>query len=105
MALKDGYLLFATHPDAIATFRKGAAVPPAGDTPIMHIALARLADSLQQRRDSLAQYMSEKRGTPAEAFNAALDSLAATLDIFDDLWLTQRMQDGQATWTVRLRQR
>jgi len=101
LALKTGYLLLASHPDAVQHFRKSNGGTLA-ETPLLHLSLSRLAENLQQRRDDVAALVAEKRGVPKEAVGNVVDAIAKTLSLFDEITVGLRAQTGQITWTMRL---
>jgi hypothetical protein len=102
-ALKDGFLVFATSPEAIARFGPRAAQPAAGGaTPLMQFAPPELAHLLRLRRVAVVTHIRDKHQLSAEAAERKLDQLLALLDLFDAITFTQRGEPGQATWTLRV---
>jgi hypothetical protein len=96
-AVKDGFLVIATTPDAIASFRlreKKGGEPK--DSLMMRISAPELAKLLEHRRDHILSSLNEK-DAPKN-----LDNLIGLLGLFDQLTFSQRGEAGQATWTVRL---
>ncbi|HMF16082.1 MAG TPA: hypothetical protein VKE98_02695 [Gemmataceae bacterium] len=102
-ALKDGYLLLASSPEAIAQFQKTA--PPAfprGETPLMELSLRELGQFLKVRRQKVVGYLSSQSQISEETAGQLLDGLLAAFDLFDRVLLSERRQTGQVTWTLRL---
>ncbi len=57
LALKDGYLLLASHPDAIAQFRERT--PPrhnTGEVPVLRISSKELAKVLRQHHSDIVEH-------------------------------------------------
>ena len=96
-ALKDGFLILATSPDAIARFhlrdQKGQA---SKDSPLLRVAATELAKLLEQRRDHILSRLPEKDA------RKNLDNIIGLLGLFDHLTLSQHGDGRQTTWSVRL---
>ena len=96
-ALKDGFLLFATSPDAIARFRlrerKGA---ESKDSPLVRLAAPELAKLLEHRRDHILSRLPEKDA------RKNLDNIIGLLSLFDHLTLSQNGDGSQTSWSLRL---
>src|SRR5262245_58599393 len=101
-ALKDGYLLLASCPEAIRRFEKSDRPAPVGDAPLLRLSLVETAKLLKQHREALKTWLAEKNQIPPKAAGMLIDSLVAALAPFDRVTLTQRTGDGQAVWTLRL---
>ncbi|MBI1830159.1 MAG: hypothetical protein HYR84_01765 [Planctomycetes bacterium] len=96
-ALKDGYLIFATSPEAIAHFRfHEKRVDDRAGTPIVRVSATELARLLEQRRDHILGGLTEKDAAKN------LDNVISALGLFDHLTLTLHGGAGQATWSIRL---
>lgn len=104
-ALKDGYLLLASSPDAIRRFIAGPVEPlPAGkETLLLRVSLAELSTLLKDRRESIVGFLAEKKQLPPEAAGQLLDSFLGGLDLFDNLELSQRTESDRVIWIARLR--
>jgi len=101
-ALKDGYLLLASSPEAILAFRKHE--PKADnprETPIVRLSTRELAKVLRQREDSILASLKERQGMSANEAKRNLDSVTSLLELFDRVTLSQHAEAGQATWTLR----
>jgi hypothetical protein len=103
-AWKDGFLVFASSPEAVRRFRapKGEP-PPAAEVPLVRVALQGWAGYLRAYREPLAAFLADAHGQSLGDIHAKLDGLMASLEPFDVLELTQRTGPGQATLTLRLR--
>lgn len=103
-ALKDGYLLLATSPAAMAQFQphKGV-IAPADEAPLVRIAPAELARLLRHQRERVLEQMMKKQSAQSkDAVARELDTLLALLDACQSVTLSQRSGDGQLTWRLRL---
>jgi hypothetical protein len=103
LALKDGYLLLASAPDAIAAFRASdSPAPPASETPLIKIAPREWSRLITTHRQAMIDHFVEKnKDTPATA-GKIVDGLASGFELFQSLNLSQRVGGGQVVWTVRV---
>jgi hypothetical protein len=102
-ALKDGYFLLATSPDAIRSFKKTAApVFRDGENPIAQMSLSQLSKFIKARRQKVISGIAEKNGVPAPVAEQILGCILTGLDLFDHLLLSERRETGQVTWSLRL---
>jgi hypothetical protein len=102
-AIKDGFLLIASSPDAIALF--GAHDPPAPsktETPLVRLSPVELAQLLRQRRTQILARMQDKQQLSKEDAERNFDQLLGVLEIFESVTLSQRSEPGQATWNLRI---
>jgi hypothetical protein len=106
-ALKDGYLVLASSPEAIRGFhaRSSAEVPatPAAEVPVLRFSALELRRYLQGRREVLAAHVAEKEHISKEEAGRRLDRLVAGLQPFDRLDLSQRSAPGQFSLILRVR--
>jgi hypothetical protein len=104
-ALKEGYLLLASSPDAIRHFRAGpvAAMPVTKDIPLLRLALPELSRLLTQRRDSVISLLAKHKQIPPELAGELLAGLTGFLDLFETLELSQRTEAEHVIWLIRLR--
>jgi hypothetical protein len=102
-AVKDGYLVLATSPKAIARFKSGPAVPAVnGEIPLVKISPVEMARLLRQRRDLFANKIAGKdRDNPAAA-RETIDAVADLLQAFEAVHLLQHTADGSGSWIARL---
>jgi hypothetical protein len=102
-ALKEGYLLLATSPAAIAQFQRRAAPPTASDeVPLLRISATELAKLLRAQRDRLIVHLAEKHQQSKEAAAQGLDSLLAVLDAFQEATLSHRAGADHVSWIFRI---
>jgi hypothetical protein len=96
-ALKEGFLLFATSPEAIARFRlrdKIGSEPK--ESPLVRVSAAELAKLLEQRRETILHRLPEQNS------KRNLDNIIGLLGLFDHLTLSQHGDGRQASWSIRL---
>jgi hypothetical protein len=102
-ALKDGYLLLATSPEAVRTFAKGTtARKVSGEVPVLRVSLRGWATFLKDRRAAVTKYLAKKDGISRDKARQHLEGLVWALDLFDRLELTQKTGGGLARWTLTL---
>ncbi|HZZ79693.1 MAG TPA: hypothetical protein VFE62_14330 [Gemmataceae bacterium] len=96
-ALKDGFLILASSPDAIAAFtlRDKQATADA-ETPLVRISAPELARLLEHRRDYILASLPQKDA------KRNVENVIGLLGLFDRVTLSHSAGDGQASWTVRL---
>jgi hypothetical protein len=104
LALKDGYLLLASSPEAIKSFtrRSGNPQPPGGDVPFLRFAPAELARLLRQHRSKLVEHIAQKQNIAKPAAGRHFDSLAEVLDLVEQATLSQRVGDDHIAWSLRI---
>jgi hypothetical protein len=101
-ALKDGFLIFATTPDAIATFRpRDKQADARKDTLLVRVSAPELGRLLEHRREHIVSTLIEQKMPPANA-RKNFANVVGLLGLFDHLTLSQHGGDGQATWSLRL---
>jgi hypothetical protein len=95
-ALKDGFLIFASAPEAIASFRAPDAkfVQPE-EAPLLRLSTRELAKLLEQRRDHILSRLREKDA------KQHLENVISLLNLFERVTVTQNGEAGQASWSVR----
>jgi hypothetical protein len=104
-ALKDGYLLLATSPDAIARFRQAAGVtaPGAvGEAPLVRIAPREIAKMLRQHRELVVKDALRDASSAAAAAKALVSALSV-LDLLDRIEIARAGGSGQASLVLRVR--
>jgi hypothetical protein len=105
-ALKDGYLVLATSPEAIRAFaakRTGTLVTEAGEVPLMRASLRALRAFLKERREPLLAHAAQKDHVAPDEAARRVDGLAEVLELFDRVELTQRSAADQVTLTLRVK--
>jgi hypothetical protein len=102
-ALKDGYLLLATSPEAIGDFRAPPANAPAmKEAPMIRLSTREVARLLDQRRAHIVASLTDRQQMSDKEARKNLDDVIAVLNLFDQLTLSQHGADGQASWSLRL---
>lgn len=103
-ALKDGYLLFASSPEAIQRFQPQSAPAVAGrDVPIVRLSTTELTRLLRDRRKHVVDHLAEKNQVTSAVANQSLEAMLGLLDLVDHVTLLQSSGAGQLAWTVRVR--
>ena len=105
-ALHDGYLAFASSPEAIRQF--GLAVPrkgnlTAGAVPILRISTRDLRKFIKDYREPLTATIAEKNQISKEQAGQQLEKFLFALEPVDRLELLQRSLAGQLTLSLRVR--
>jgi hypothetical protein len=101
-ALKDGYLVLASSPEAVLRFRAGAGAAPTGDTAVLRISAHSLTRLLRQRQSQIVAKLTQKRPLTASAAQQQLAGLAEFVDLFDRVVLSRRADGTQADWVLRI---
>lgn len=87
-ALKGGYLLVASAPDAIRAFRAPAAEPkPGGPVPVARFGATATRDYLTAHASTLAKFLSATGAGDAKALAEQLAALATVLEPFEKVEL------------------
>ncbi len=103
-AVKDGYLLLASSPDAIGRFQKPKdAVFKSDETPLLRISAKAWRDYLGKHKSGIAAFIEKATGTPAKETNNILEQIAANLEPFDRFEIGIRSDKDRATLTLRLK--
>lgn len=94
-ALKDGYLLMATSPAEVKSFRLvGQQQQQGAGIPILRLSVRDVRAYLKDRRDVLAEALAAQSGTTREKAGAHLDGLRAGLELVDRVELRQQAAPG-----------
>jgi hypothetical protein len=105
-ALKDGYVVVASSPEALRRFQTvPATIPPqpsTRDIPLMRLSLSELRNFLKDRSELLAERLAQKDNIAKEEANRRLSDLLAGLQLFDRVELSQRAGPGQVLLTLRI---
>lgn len=103
LALKHGYVVLASSPDAVARFGKELLPElPGNETPLVRISLSGIAKLLDHRREQVVSHVAERNGISKEQARDWLSQLRTVLDFFEQFQLIQRTDPGQAIWILRL---
>jgi hypothetical protein len=104
-ALKDGYLVLASSPEAIRRFGatpSEAPAPHAGVVPLVKLSLGRWCRFLRERREPLLEYAAAQNQISKEEAGHRLDHLLLVLQLFDRVELNQHSGLGLVTLTLRV---
>ncbi|MCI0461378.1 MAG: DUF3352 domain-containing protein [Gemmataceae bacterium] len=102
-ALKGGYLLLASSPEAVRRFAAEAGPLPDGPSaPLVRLSLQRLSRVLADRREPLLDFLMARTGLPREQAAERLEGFLSLLGLFDRVEVTQRTEGGRIDWVVRL---
>jgi hypothetical protein len=104
-ALKDGYLVLASSPEAIRRFAPVRSPLPAGESvPLLRVSLRDWREYLRQRKEALAEHMARDKEISTEEAARRIDRLVDGLELFDRVEVSERLlRPGQLSVTVRLR--
>ena len=102
-ALKGGYLVLASTPDAIRRFRSEAErTPQERQSPLLLLSIPQLLDFLQSHQEQIADFVSATNHISRETARQRLGKVLQTLTLFDHLEVTRRPGQGQVLLTLRL---
>jgi hypothetical protein len=101
-ALKDGYLVFASCPEAILRFQKSGKGVAGKDAPFVRMSLAGVARLLKEHEPQLVRFLADKNGITVQAASQLFAGLLAVLEPFDHFTLSQKSAQGQFSLIVRL---
>ncbi len=103
LALKDGYLLLASSPDAVAGFRANNSPAPSGnETPLIRMSMREWSRLIKAHREMLVDHLVKKNNEAPASAAGVVDGLAAGFDLFQSLTVSQRVGEGRAAWIIRL---
>lgn len=103
-ALKDGYLVVASSPAAIARFKAGAGKAPSGnESPILRLSSTESAKVLRGHWERVIDHIADKNQITREAAALGLEGALSVLDLIDRIELGERAGDGQLTLILRVR--
>jgi hypothetical protein len=103
-ALKDGYLVVASSPEALERFTKQTPLPPAGAVcPLLRLSFKHLGALVKDRRDLIMGFLTEKQKLGQQAAEHRYAALTWGLDLFDSAELVQRTDGDRVAWVFRLR--
>jgi hypothetical protein len=102
-ALKEGFLLFASSPEAIAHFHKNESRgSQPKESPVFRLSTRELAKLLKQQQEQIVSKLRQRQQMSETEARKNLDSVIALLELFERVTLSQQAEAGQASWTVRL---
>jgi Protein of unknown function (DUF3352) len=103
LALKDGYLLLATNPEAILKFRE--TTPPrikAGEVPLVRISSKELAKVLREHHSAFVEHMAAQNTISKVAAAQELDKAVSMLDLLGPIEITHTGSPGQMSVILRI---
>ena len=101
-ALVDGYLVFASSPEALRRFGPARAAKAAGEVPLLRLSAQGLSRYLAERRETLLPVVAEKNGLSNDEANRRLDGLLAGLRLLDRVEIVQSSEAGKLSLTLRV---
>ncbi len=99
-ALKHGYLVAGSSPQAIARFKKSANPAPSGNTQLM-LSFRELRSFLEVRHSELLG-LAKKNRIPESFAREGMNRLLLGLGVFKSLSIEQEKSTGQITWKLLL---
>jgi hypothetical protein len=101
-ALLDGYLVFASSPEALRRFGPAAAKSSSGEVPLLRLSAKALRQYLTERRDDLVPIVAEKNNLSKDEAGRRLDGLLAGLRLLDRVEIIQSSEPGRLSLTLRV---
>ena len=105
-ALKGGYLLLASSPQAIGRFKPASSSPvpvaPAGQVPLVRLSVRELRAFLKERLEPLAVYLAKKEGIAQADAEQRLRDLIRTSELVESVELNRRSGVGQLAFILRV---
>src|SRR5262249_51853695 len=101
-ALVDGYLVFASSPEALRRFGPARAAKAAGEVPLLRLSAQGLSRYLAERRETLLPVVAEKNGLSNDEASRRLDGLLAGLRLLDRVEIVQSSEAGKLSLTLRV---
>ncbi len=104
-ALKDGYLVLGSSPEAIARFRAGplAAAAEGPEIPLARLSLENLRLFITERMPDVARHISRKDNVPEDEARRHLSALCETARLFKTVEFVQQSQPNQISLVLRVR--
>lgn len=103
-ALKDGYLVLASVPEAVGRFQLvERELPKGGDIPLLRVSIKEIRRFAKDRLDDLSSHVAEKHELSKDEARQRLEKVLATAELFDRLDLSRRTAPGRVTIALQLR--
>src|SRR5260370_40851839 len=105
-ALRDGFLVLASSPEAIRQFssKDPKALPlKTAELPMLRLSLKEIRRFLKERREPLLAFLAQKNQISKEEMIQQLDGLIAGTQIFEQVEITQMPGEGQVVFTLRVK--
>src|SRR5207249_4939516 len=102
-ALKEGFLLFGSSPEALLSFRMYKAnAGQRKETPLFRLSAQELARLLQQRQEPIIASLKTRHRLSDEEAKQHVTSAIALLELFEQVTLSHHGHAGQASWSLRI---
>ena len=104
-ALRDGYLVLATSPEALRFFgeaRGPAPVQAGAMVPLLRLSVREVRGFVKQWRDSLVQASMDQNHLTREEAGCRLENLLAVLELIDHIELARSAGGGSSVLTLRI---
>jgi len=98
-ALKDGYLVFASSPEALRRF---GPAKTSGAVPLLRLSAKALSRYLTERREELVAVVAEKHNLSKDEAARRLDGLLVGLRLLDRVEISQSSEAGRLSLTLRI---
>lgn len=105
-ALKNGYLVLATSPEAIARF--GTSQKTSSETqavPLAVFSAGELSQALKQHQELIISGIAKKNDIPRPSASQAFQAFLSVLDLIDSVELATKTTGDQVTWILSVRPR
>jgi hypothetical protein len=103
-AVKDGYLLLASCPEAIGRFEKPKAIAvTSSETPLLRLSAKTWRAYLNQHKAGIAAFFGKTTGAPEKEITSMLEQITANLEPFDRLEIGIRGGKERATLVLRVK--
>jgi hypothetical protein len=101
-ALLDGYLVFASSPEALRRFGPARPAKSSGEVPLLRLSAQGLHRYLTERREALLPVVAEKNNLSNDEAARRLDGLLAGLRLLDRVEIVHSSEGGKLSLTLRL---
>jgi hypothetical protein len=101
-ALVDGYLVFASSPEALRRFGPARTAKAPGEVPLLRLSARALSRYLTERREALLPVVAEKNNLSKAETARRFDGLRAGLRLLDRVEIVQSSEPGKLSLTLRL---
>ncbi|MGE3804225.1 MAG: hypothetical protein AB7K24_06095, partial [Gemmataceae bacterium] len=102
-ALKEGYLLLATSPDAIRRFGTGKASVKVSEGLMARVSFQALGTYLKEHRVALAAHIAERQNLSADEVNRRFDGLLTWCRFVDAVELNREASAGQLSLMLHIK--
>jgi hypothetical protein len=102
-ASKEGFLLFASSPEAIQRFSLAGRDIPTDEVPLLRISAIGWRSYLSQYKNEVGDFLAKSTGMSAKDVAAQIDIVTENLKAFDRFEIVAKSKADQATLTFRLK--